>query len=150
MFILRALISLLGLMVIASVSSVSYGGERVVMRSRVPADQLSTIRELKNPLPHTTLNIEKGKILYSGKGRCILCHGARGDGQGLAGILPDTQPSPRSFRNPEWQKARTDGELNWVITFGVPGSGMQGHRDQLRNDEEVWQVVHYIRSFGQQ
>ncbi|MCC6544817.1 MAG: cytochrome c [Nitrospirae bacterium] len=146
MIILRIITCLTELTVIASVV---YGGERVLMRSRVPDDQLSEISSIKNPLPHNADNIEKGKIIYVGKGRCILCHGASGDGKGLAGILPDSQPSPRNFRNPEWQKTRTDGELKWVITFGVPGSLMLGHRAEMANDEEIWQVIHYIRSFGQ-
>ena len=147
MLIFRVITCFIGLTVIASVAC---GGERVVMRSRVPADQLSAIQHIKNPLPHTADNIEKGKIIYVGKGRCIHCHGASGDGKDLASILPDTQPSPRNFRNPEWQKARTDGELKWIIAVGVPGSGMQGHADSLKDDEEIWQVVHYIRTFGQQ
>ena len=146
MLIFRVITCFIGLTVIASVAC---GGERVVMRSRVPADQLSAIQHIKNPLPHTTDNIKKGKIIYVGKGRCIFCHGASGDGKDFAGILPDTQPSPRNFHNPEWQKARTDGELKWVITFGVPGSAMIGHRAEMANDEEIWQVIHYIRSFGQ-
>ena len=147
MIILRVISCFIGLTVIAGAA---WGGERVVMKSRVPADQLSAIRNMKNPLPNTYDNTEKGKIIYAGKGRCILCHGAGGDGKALAGILPDTQPSPRNFRNKEWHKARTDGELKWIITFGVPGSGMRGHGDTLKNDEDIWQVVHYIRSFGQQ
>lgn len=146
MIILRVITCLTGLIVITGVAC---GGERVIMRSRVPDDQISAVSFMKNPLPHTADNIKKGKIIYAGKGRCILCHGASGDGKDLAGILPDSQPSPRNFRNPEWQKARTDGELKWVITFGVPGSAMLGHRAEMDNDEEIWQVVHYIRSLGQ-
>ena len=146
MSILRVITCFIGLTLI---TGAAYGNERVVMRSRVPADQLSAIQHIKNPLPHTADNIEKGKIIYVGKGRCIHCHGPLGDGKGLAGMLSDTQPSPRNFRNAEWQKARTDGELKWVITFGVPGSGMTGHKAELKNDEETWQLVHYIRSLGQ-
>src|SRR3990170_9041571 len=138
MIILRVISCLIGLTVVAGAA---WGGERVVMKSRVPAEQLSVIQNVKNPLPHTVANVEQGKILYAGKGRCIHCHGPLGNGKGLAGMLPDTQPSPRNFRNAEWQKARTDGELKWIITFGVPGSGMQGHGDRLKNDEEIWQVV---------
>ena len=147
MSILRVITCFIGLTLI---TGAAYGNERVVMRSRVPADQLSAIQHIKNPLPHTADNIEKGKIIYVGKGRCIHCHGPLGDGKGLAGMLTDTQPSPRNFRNSEWQKARTDGELKWVITFGVPGSGMTGHKAELKNDEETWQLVHYIRSLGLQ
>ena len=147
MIILRVISCLIGLTVVAGAA---WGGERVVMKSRVPAEQLSVIQHVKNPLPHTVANVEQGKILYAGKGRCIHCHGPLGNGKGLAGMLPDTQPSPRNFRNAEWQKARTDGALKWVIIFGVPGSGMTGHRAELNNDDEVWQLVHYIRSLGQQ
>ena len=144
---LRVIMCIIGLTLI---TGAAYGNERVVLRSRVPADQLSAIQNIQNPLPHTAQNVEKGKILYVGKGRCIHCHGPLGDGKGLAGILPATQPSPRNFHNAEWQKARTDGELKWVITFGVPGSGMTGHKAELKNDEEIWQLVHYIRSLGLQ
>ena len=147
MFVFRVITGFIGLTIIAGIA---YGGERVVMKPRVPIDQLSTVKTIKNPLHHTPDNIAKGKIIYAGKGRCILCHGAGGDGQGLAGIVPDSQPSPRNFRNSDWQKARTDGELKWIIAYGVPGSGMRGHSAILTDDNEIWQVVLYIRSFGQQ
>lgn len=144
MFALRVITYIIGLTLI---SSTVYGGERVVLKPRVPADQLLSVRTIKDPLPRTHDNVVKGKIIYHGKGKCILCHGVNGDGNGPAAVNPDSQPSPRSFRNMDWQKARTDGELKWVITYGVQGSGMQGHGDTL-TDSEMWQVILYIRSLG--
>lgn len=146
MFILRIITGFIGLIIMAGVAC---GGERVVMKPRVPAEQLSTVKAIKNPLPNTPDNIAKGKIIFAGKGRCIVCHGAGGDGTEISGIIPDSQPSPRDFHNLDWQKTRTDGELKWVITNGVPGSVMRGYSAILANDEEIWQVIIYIRSFGQ-
>lgn len=146
MFYLRVVTGFIGL---AMIASITYAGERGINKSRVPIDQLSTVKTLKNPLQYTPATLVKGRIIYEQKGRCILCHGVKGDGKGSAGVPPDPQPYPRSFRNLEWQKIRTDGELKWVITYGVQGSGMHRH-DGILTDEEIWQVVLYIRSFGQQ
>ncbi|HBI24814.1 MAG TPA: cytochrome c [Nitrospiraceae bacterium] len=146
MFYLRVVTGFIGL---AMIASITYAGERVINKSRVPTGQLSTVKTLKNPLPNTPATLVKGKIIYEQKGRCILCHGVKGDGKGSAGVPPDPQPSPRSFRNLEWQKIRTDGELQWVISSGSHGSGMHSY-DGILTDEEIWQVVLYIRSFGHQ
>lgn len=142
MFVLRVVTGIMGLIIIASVT---YGGERVIQNPRVPADQLSSVKTIKNPISHTPANLAHGMMLYQGKGKCIPCHGINGDGMGPLASAPDA--SPRNFHNVDWQKARTDGELKWVLTNGVQGSWMH-EKNAILTDEEMWQVVLYIRSFG--
>lgn len=142
MFVIRVVTGFIGLTIIASIA---YGDERVILTPRVPADQLSIVKTIMNPVSPTRANYANGKMIFEGKGKCILCHGIHGDGKGPLGSAPDA--SPRNFHNGDWQKARTDGELKWVIANGVQGSWMHA-KNAILTDEEIWQVVLHIRSFG--
>jgi hypothetical protein len=39
-----------------------------------------------------------------------------------------------------------DGQLFWVIKNGSPGTGMMSFGNL--SDDEVWQLIHYIRSLS--
>ncbi len=115
-----------------------------VMRSRVPADKMAEAQALRSPLPDSPQTIEKGKALYAGKGTCINCHGAEGDGNGP--LAAQLNPAPRNFQHHGFWRHRTEGEIFWVIKHGSPGSSMIGFADQL-TDEEIWAIIHYERTF---
>ena len=118
-----------------------------VLRLRVPSDQFVAVRALENPYPSTPELIEKGKALFHGKGFCVSCHGKEGKGlgkiPGLRGMLP------RDFTDTTWQAARTDGELYWILQNGSPGTDMAPCIPLVLSPEEAWQVLLYVRSFGQ-
>ena len=78
-------------------STTLVAAERHMMQPRVPADQLEAARALKNPLPFSAEVVQKGKVLYEGKGTCFNCHGLSGRGDGPGGATLD--PSPRNFRH---------------------------------------------------
>jgi mono/diheme cytochrome c family protein len=126
-------------------------GDPQVLRPRVPADQLEAVRALTNPLPATPELIAKGKTLFEGKAFCRACHGS--DGKGLSGgdIEPGSLkgPLPRNFTDREWQAARTDGELFWILQNGSKGTAMAPFIPLILTEEEAWQVLLYVRSFGQ-
>ena len=86
-----------------------------------------------------------GQKLYEGQGRCITCHGKNGKGDGPAAHMH--QPPPRDFSDCEFQNAREDGELYWVIKHGSPGTGMQSMIPHTITEEQGWDLVAYIRSF---
>jgi len=90
--------------------------------------------------------VETGKIVYEGKGRCFFCHGFRGKGDGPAAHLNARHP-PSNFTNCDFQNARADGELYWIIKNGSPGTGMQALIPSMLTEEEGWDVVAYIRTF---
>jgi len=125
----------------------TWGADREVLRPRVPADQIAAARSVTNPLPATPETIEKGKTLFNGKAFCRACHGA--DGKGLGPDLQLKGPLPRNFTDKAWQKARSDGELIWILKNGSPGTDMAPFIPLVLTEEEAWQVLLYVRSFGQ-
>ncbi|MBH0203731.1 MAG: cytochrome c [Nitrospira sp.] len=126
-----------------------YGADEAILKPRVPIDQLQHVKTWKNPLPATEETIEKGKKLFQGKAFCLTCHGR--DGKGLGGdIEPGTLkgPLPRDFTDQDWQAARTDGELLWILKNGSKGTAMAPFIPLILTEEEAWQVLLYVRSFG--
>ena len=123
------------------------GSDDAILKPRVPADQIEEAKIWKNPFEATPDNIEKGKALFHGKAFCVTCHGR--DGKGLSGIEGLRGKLPRNFTEKSWQAARTDGELFWILKNGSPGTDMASFIPLVLNEEEAWQVLLYVRSFGQ-
>ena len=135
--------------VIGSLGTPVFSADEAVLRPRVPADQIEEVRTWANPLPATEETIEKGKKLFHGKAFCVTCHGQ--DGKGFGGdIEPGTLkgPLPRNFTDTEWQVARTDGELFWILKNGSKGTAMAPFIPLILTEEEAWQVLRYVRSFA--
>lgn len=101
----------------------------------------------RNPLEATAENLAAGEAVYNGQPRrvsCRTCHGESGDGEGrLAGQF---DPRPRNFRCPETINGIPDGHLFWIVRYGSPGTSMPPH--PRLTDEQVWQVVLYIRKLA--
>jgi len=135
--------------VVGSLPDPSFAADEAVLRPRVPVDQIEEARTWANPLQATEDTIEKGKKLFHGKAFCVTCHGK--DGKGLGGdIEPGTikGPLPRNFTDKEWQAARTDGELFWILKNGSKGTAMAPFIPLILTEEEAWQVLRYVRSFS--
>ncbi len=122
--------------------------DEAVLRPRVPSDQIEEARTWTNPFPATQENIEKGRALFHGKAFCATCHGR--DGRGLGDIEGLRGKLPRNFTDKAWQAARTDGELFWILKHGSPGTDMASFVPLVLTEEEAWQVLLYVRSFGRQ
>ena len=117
-----------------------------VLKPRVPPDQLEEARTWENRFSATPENIEKGKAVFHGKAFCVTCHGK--DGKGIGKIPGLVGKLPRDFTDKAWQAVRTDGELFWILKNGSPGTDMAPFIPLVLTEEEAWQVVLYIRSFG--
>lgn len=124
------------------------GGDAEVLRPRVPPHLIEEARRWKNPLEATAENVEKGKALFQGKAFCATCHG--GDGRGLGDIPGLRGKLPRNFTDQAWQGARADGELFWILKNGSPGTDMVSFIPLVLTEEEAWQVLLYVRTFGTQ
>lgn len=124
----------------------AFGADEAVLRPRVPADKIEEARTWINPFPVTEENLEKGKVLFQGKAFCATCHGR--EGKGLADIEGLRGKLPRNFTDKVWQAARTDGELLWILKNGSPGTDMASFVPLVLTEEEAWQVLLYVRSFG--
>jgi mono/diheme cytochrome c family protein len=117
-----------------------------VLKPRVPAEQMEEVRTWTNPFPSTPNNIKKGKVLFHGKAFCVTCHGK--DGKGFGNIPGLVGKLPRNFTDKAWQAKRKDGELLWILKNGSIGTAMASFIPLILTEEEAWQVILYVRSFG--
>jgi len=104
-------------------------------------------RKMENPLPQNAANVKAGEILFQQTARplaCMNCHGIQGDGQGPMGAALD--PRPRNFTCGETMKDISDGQLFWIIKKGSMGTGMMAFSGMP--DNQVWQVIQYIRTLA--
>ncbi len=120
--------------------------DEAVLKPRVPSGQLEEARTWTNPFPMTEADIDQGKALFHGKAFCVTCHGK--DGRGLGDIEGLRGKLPRNFTDRVWQATRTDGELFWILKNGSPGTDMASFVPLVLTEEEAWQVLLYVRSFG--
>lgn len=102
--------------------------------------------------------IARGKVVYGSY--CVVCHGEKGDGKGLMGVIHRAQTSgtvvqiyPRDFtagmfkfRSTPTGSLPTDEDLLHTVTNGIPRSGMPSHKDVPLEDREA--VIAYIKMFS--
>ncbi len=95
----------------------------------------------KNPIPSSPESVETGGKLFSSQ--CALCHGAKGDGKGDLAV--DLKLAVPDFTRVEWQKKRTDGEVNYIINTGhgrMPGQGTR------LLEAQKWHLVNFLRTLA--
>lgn len=100
-----------------------------------------------NPVPSAAGAVQAGKELFLRTAQpiaCVMCHGEHGDGKGLMGGA--LLPPPRDFTCSVMMREIPDGQLFWIIKNGSPGTGMTAFGGLP--DEQVWQLVQYIRSLA--
>lgn len=102
--------------------------------------------------------VEAGKKVYNKY--CVICHGPKGDGKGLMGIIHRYQQNgivvgiyPRDFtagmfkfRSTPTGSLPTDADLLRTVTKGIPRSGMPSHTDVPLEERKA--VIEYIKTFS--
>lgn len=100
-------------------------------------------RALRNPYTDTPEVLEAGEEIWQ---QCAGCHGAMGEG---AVGFPD--PMPTMFNGDN--SAYSDSYLFWRLrtggATGPEGSIMPAYPESQLSDEQLWQVITYLRSLGQ-
>ena len=94
----------------------------------------------KNPLPNDADTVADGKEAFSHY--CVACHGVDGQNTGVPFADHVSPPIP-SLASPAVQ-GYTDGQLKWILDYGIWPSGMPGSKGTL-SDDELWSIVAYIR-----
>ncbi len=95
-----------------------------------------------NPVPASPESIDAGKRLY--QRHCASCHGTNAEG----GAGNDLIPAAPDLTDREWKHGGSDGEIFSAIKNGIPPElNMVPFGDQLK-DQEIWNVVNYIRSLA--
>jgi mono/diheme cytochrome c family protein len=94
----------------------------------------------KNPLPDTAETLKEGKEAFGHY--CIACHGLDGQNTGVPFATHMSPPVP-SLASAQVQHY-TDGQLKWVIDYGLRPTGMPGSKGIL-SDDEIWSIIRYLR-----
>jgi len=101
---------------------------------------------------------EIGKKVY--QKYCVICHGDKGDGKGLVGIIHRFEKSglvwdiyPRDFTVGTYKFRTTptgclpdDSDMLTIIKDGIPRSGMPSHEDVSEEDREA--VKEYLKTLS--
>jgi mono/diheme cytochrome c family protein len=93
-----------------------------------------------NPVKPSQESLNKGKKMYVID--CAMCHGDKGDGKG---DMASDMKNVTDFTNPDALKNRTDGDLFYIIRHGKGDMPPEGDRAK---DEEIWNLVNYVRAFA--
>jgi mono/diheme cytochrome c family protein len=92
--------------------------------------------------PYTKASAAIGGMQF--RGECASCHGVEGHQPSDIGRW--MYPRTLDLGSPEVQEW-SDAELLWIIKNGIRLSGMPAF-GKIHNDEQIWHLVHYVRSLG--
>lgn len=97
---------------------------------------------VKNPITASAESVATGKQAYTRL--CAPCHGTSAEG----GAGNDLIPASPDLTDATWDHGATDGEIFASIKNGIaPEFNMTPFKDRLK-DEEIWNVVNYVRSLA--
>lgn len=121
-------------------------GKGLCPQHRTAPQAPEDIEGLPNPLESSRENYYAGESLYHVQAEptaCKICHGSQGNGMGMMaqGLLA----MPRNFTCKETMNEITDGQMFWVIKNGTGNTGMPPYK--FLSDDQIWQLVLYIRRF---
>jgi len=97
-------------------------------------------RKQKNPLPASPAALADGKEAFGHY--CVACHGMDGQNTGVPFADHISPPIP-SLASAEVQ-SYSDGQLKWILDYGIWPSGMPGSKGTL-SDDELWSIIIYLR-----
>jgi mono/diheme cytochrome c family protein len=98
--------------------------------------------KIKNPVAATQDSLNTGQQLY--QRHCASCHGKNGQG----GSGNDLIPAAPSLIGSQWKHGSSDGEIFKSIKEGVPPDfNMTPWGDRLK-DQDIWNILNYIRSLA--
>ena len=97
---------------------------------------------MKNPVTPTPAKQARAKEIYSRD--CIMCHGKNGNGK--TDLAKDMQLNMKDWTDPSTLGGKTDGQIFDIIRDGV--DKMPPESKGRANDEVLWNLVIYIRSFS--
>jgi len=108
----------------------------------------SEYANLTNPFAGDHEATEAGAEIYDVN--CATCHGPEGKGDGPAAAGLD--PQPASLADAHMMEEMNDGALYWRVSEGGmmdPFNSVMPAWKETLSDDEIWQVITYIREFAE-
>lgn len=96
-------------------------------------------KNMTNPVKIDAESVKAGKVLWTK--HCQSCHGKTGLGDGTKAAQLDTEVGDLTTQDAQKQ---SDGELFFKTQEGR--DDMPSFKKKIADEEEVWQLVNYIRS----
>jgi len=97
-----------------------------------------------NPVASTPESIAAGEQIFLQ--RCTGCHGRKADGKGPNSL--DISPRPRNLRNSAFINNASDKRLFTSITYGVQGTAMPAWTDYGLTQQDIGNLINFIRSLN--
>ena len=94
--------------------------------------------KIVNPLKGDANAAASGKKLY--KMMCFVCHGPKGNGDGMGGA--GLTPKPTDLTTDQFQ-SQTDGAIFWKIAEGR--APMASYKASIP-EKKRWEIINYIRT----
>lgn len=115
------------------------GGEAALTRPAAPEPYAG-----KTNSKTSEADVAEGKKIFDT--HCTLCHGPNGDGDAAAGKA--LTPPASNLTDPKLQEVMKDDYMFWHIMKGGAALGHTGMTpfEGTLKDDQVWQVIAYIRS----
>jgi mono/diheme cytochrome c family protein len=111
--------------------------------TREPARELKPRKvPEQNPVAMSAQSAAHGEQIFLQ--RCSGCHGRKADGKGPNSL--DILPRPRNLRNAWFVEKASDRRLMEAILYGVQGTAMPPWIDYGMSQNDVGDIVNYIRS----
>jgi mono/diheme cytochrome c family protein len=101
--------------------------------------------KIKNPVAPTPESIAAGKKSYDTF--CASCHGADAKGGLTISVIEDRGgKQPPDLTDDKWDHGSTDAEISAVIKKGVPPDFFMAPWEGRISDDEVWNLINYLKS----
>lgn len=109
--------------------------------ANTPEDYERSATEIKTPIMRDSVNIERGKAIYTTM--CTHCHGKEGHGDGKISTNGHIQGIPDYSTK---LKDLAEGKMYHTLTYG---KGLMGQHASQLNQQERWQVIEYVKCLQQ-
>ncbi len=98
-----------------------------------------------NPVVMSAESVDRGEKMFVQ--RCSGCHGRKADGKGPNSL--DILPRPRNLQNTAFVDSINDKRLFESVLYGIQGTAMPSWIDYGLTNQDVGDLVNYIRKINQ-
>lgn len=121
----------------------SKDGAKVPSETKETAPPSEDVNKIAEPWVPNQAMVSHGAAVY--KQNCAVCHGDKGEGNGLAGA--SLVPPPRNLVKGDWKYGGSSIDLYKVLEKGVQGTSMASFAHLQKVDR--WSLVQFVRSITQ-